>query len=172
MKIRFRRDGQLIGEYEEKDISSLLNLKVLLLTDEFWNEASSQWQTVSSSTVAEPEVPSAPEDKPPSVQSIRITGCCLLALGGILLWLCVWDPIQEASLLAKSVSFSIKGVFLIPAFLIVGALCAIMPSSLPGIFQSPDGGNGRKWGAAVIFLLAGAILYAVVSAKIHSLGYR
>jgi hypothetical protein len=172
MKIRFRREGQLIGEYEENDISSLLNLKVLLLTDEFWNAASSQWQIVSSATVAESEVPSALGDQPPNVKSIRIMGCCLLAFGGILFWLCVWDPLQEASMQAKSVSFSFKGVFLIPAFLIVGALGAIVPSSLPGIFKSPDGGNGRKWGAAVIFLIAGAILYAVVSAKVHSLGYR
>ncbi len=96
----------------------------------------------------------------------------ILALDAILVYVCILLPIQQAHDHADSVTTAFKGVLLVPALLVIGAIYSVAPEWTARMSADIEHKKGIVWTAALVGAAAGGILYWVVKSHIEAYGYK
>lgn len=119
-------------------------------------------------------------DRPPSGFKEKVGGAALLACGALLLKVSVVNPLAEAAQGGSHVSYSGKGVVLVPGLLLLGACLLVLPTNSVWRFLSRpslrDPATNRAtplgWGVIVLFFAPGLVLYVWMQKRLRELGYH
>ncbi len=101
----------------------------------------------------------------------RAIGAFLLAVGALLGYLCVYQPLEAAERQADSVSFSLKGAVLCPIAVVMGAIYLLMGQHATTIFGTRDEPKPAVWVIGIALAAAGFGLYFWLKAALAAKGY-
>ncbi|HXD85626.1 MAG TPA: hypothetical protein VN641_03975 [Urbifossiella sp.] len=100
----------------------------------------------------------------------RVIGVVILVVGGLLSYICVYQPLHDAQSGAESVSVSAKGSILAPLCL-VGLLYIAMGERVVNVMGTREKPKPAAYAICAVLGVLGVGLYILVRAKLEALGY-
>jgi hypothetical protein len=172
MTIKFARNGKPLSDYPEEQVPALIQSGALRADDLYWQVGMTDWQPVSTHWGPEVQAAAAALNGGHPIKSIRLVGAALFAIGAVLGWLCIVQPLQEAAEHAESISVSLKGIFLVPTLFVAGILYLVIPRWTARTLGMPKERKPTAWFFIIPMIVLGGVVYWVVKTRIHSYGYR
>ncbi len=100
----------------------------------------------------------------------RLIGILLLAAGGLLGYLCIYQPLESASRREPKVSVSLKGAILAPICLI-GVMFLVLGSHATIIMGTRQHPKPAAYVIAIGVVLLGIVLYIWLRRSLEAFGY-
>lgn len=113
----------------------------------------------------------APDSQLWEALGARGTGCFMLVLGLLFSYLSIYSPLMAAARHERSVSLTVKGVFLVPACLVLGLILAVSGERGAAVLGMPWRLTRVGWCCVIVLAFAGFLLLKLLEAAIASHGY-
>jgi len=124
-------------------------------------------------TPATEQPPALPPDNAQKKQSSeKVVGVCMVLGSGVLGYLSIVLPLQEAVQHEEEISISMKGVAFVPALLVIGLFLVFngdKPNSLLGTRRKP---TVLGWITCISVAAIGILLYQWLKSRLRAYGYQ
>lgn len=104
----------------------------------------------------------------------RGAGVLLIAVGCILAYWAVYEPLELARTGAAEISYRMKGVFVVPFGFLFGLAYLIGGAKADTLLRVQDGGQRLTkwgWGLAIVSVALGGLVYWWFDNQLTALGY-